>query len=70
MVSVEQLSAENIFSRYGDIILPDGESFHPCAKYAAFGSMCDSPEKDTKLKNWLCVINHCSECCGVFVPGT
>ena len=32
-VSVEQLNAENIASRYSDVVLPDGETIHPRAKY-------------------------------------
>ena len=67
-VSVEQLNEENIFSRYGDVVLPDREPTQPCAKYSSFANMCDFPEKYTKLPKWSCVLNCCSECPGVFVP--
>ena len=48
-VSVEQLNTDNIVSWYSDAVLTDGESIHPRAKDTAFFSMCDIPEKDTKL---------------------
>ena len=62
-----QLNAENIFSRYSDVVLPGGESIHPCAKDATFSSMCDFPEKYIKLPKCSCVLNCCSECCSVVV---
>ena len=43
---VEQLNAENISSRYSDVVLPDGEPIHPHAKDASFSNMCDFPDKD------------------------
>ena len=50
--SVEQFNAEIIFSRYSDVVLPDGESIYPRAKDSAFYSMYDFPDKDTKLSEW------------------
>ena len=46
--SFEQFNTENIASVYSDIVLPGGESIHPCAKDAEFSSMCDCPEKYIK----------------------
>ena len=66
-VSAKQLNAETIFSRYSYFVLTDGESIHPCAKYAAFSSMCDFPEKDFNLPKLACALHCCSECPGVFV---
>ena len=68
MGSVEQLNAENIFSIYSDVVLPGGKSIHPRAKYVAFTSMCDSPQKYINMPKWSFVLNCCSECPGVFVP--
>ena len=68
-VSAEQLNAETIFIRYSDVLLPDGESINPRAKYSAFASMCDFPEKGIKLLKRSCVLNCCSEFPSVFVPG-
>ena len=65
----EQLKTKYILSRYGNILLPDGELVNPCAKYSAFASMCDFPEKDIKIPKWSCVLNWCSEFPGVFVSG-
>ena len=53
--SVEQLKAENNFSRYGDVLLPDVEPFHPSSKDAAFSSMYDFPEKYQVFKLVVCV---------------
>ena len=47
--SVEKSNSENIFYRYGHVVLIDREKIHPCAKYATFASMCDFPEKYIKL---------------------
>ena len=47
--SVEQLNAENIFSRYSDVVLPDVESIHSRAKDSEFSSMCDFLEIYIKL---------------------
>ena len=68
-ISVEKFNAENIVSRYSYFVLPDGELVHPRAKYSAFASMCDFPEKDIKIPKWSCVLNWCSEFPGVFVSG-
>ena len=43
--SVEQLNTRNIFSRYSDLVLPDGEPIHPRSKDTAFGSMCEFTNK-------------------------
>ena len=64
---VEQLNSENIFSRYSDVVLPDGELIYPYDKDAAFSSMWDFPGKDIKLPKWSCVWNFCSECPGIFL---
>ena len=37
--SVEQYIAEKKNPRYSDVVLPDGESIHPCTKDAEF-SVC------------------------------
>ena len=66
----EQLKTKYILSRYGNILLPDGELVNPCAKYSAFASMCDFPEKKSNFPKWSSVLNCCSECTGVFVLDT
>ena len=54
--SVEQLNAENIFSRYIDVVLPGVQPIHPCAKDSAFVSMCDFSEQYIKFsKVAMCV---------------
>ena len=65
--SVEQLNAENIVSRYSGFLLPDVETIHPRAKYAAFAIMCDFPDKDIKFPKWPCVLNCYSEYPGFFL---
>ena len=49
MGSAEQLNAKNVFPRYSDVVLPYGEPIHRIAEDAAFTSICDLPDKDTKF---------------------
>ena len=65
--SSEQFNVKNIFYRYSDVVLPDGESIHPLAKEATFSSMCDFPERYIKFPKCSCVLNCCIEFPGVFV---
>ena len=65
---MEQLNAENILSRYRDVLLPGGEPIHPRSKYAAFAIMCDFTYKNIKFTRWSCALNCCSECPSIFVP--
>ena len=58
--SVGQLNAENTLFIYSDIVLPDGETICPCAKYPTFSSMSDFLEKDIKFPKCSCVLNCCS----------
>ena len=58
--SDEQLNEETIFTRYGDVVLPDGEEIHPCSKDYVYTSMCDFPKNDIKLPKWPCMLNCCS----------
>ena len=60
-VSVEQLNADIIYSKYGHDVIPHVEQIHPSAKDTAFSSMCDFLDKDIELQK-------CS-CPGVFFPG-
>ena len=55
--SDEQLSAENIPSRYSKVILP-------------FASMCDYLDTYIKLTQYSCMFNCCNEYICVFVPVT
>ena len=64
------MNAENISSRYSDVVLPDREPIYPREKYAVFSSMCEFPDKDIKFPKWSCVLNCCSECHGFFSPHT
>ena len=66
-VRVEQLNAENMLSRYIDVVLPYVEPIHPHAKDSAFTRMCDFPEKYIKLPKCSCVLNCCSQCTSIFV---
>ena len=65
---VKQFNAENISSRYGDVVLPDGEPTHPRSKDSACAIICNFTDKDIKLPKCSRVLNCCSECPGVFVP--
>ena len=47
--SGEQLDAEKLLSRYSDVVLTDGESFHACARYDAFASICHCPDEYVKF---------------------
>ena len=51
MASVRKLNAETIFSRYSDVVLPDREPIHPCAKDSAFYSMCDFTENKSSCQS-------------------
>ena len=62
------MNAENIASRYSDVVLPDGKEIHPSSKYAEFSSMCDLSDKGIKFPKLSCVSNCCSECTGVSPP--
>ena len=62
------MNAENISSRYSDVVITDGEPINPHDKDSAFYSMCDFPDKDIKFPEWSYVLNCCSEFSGVFVP--
>ena len=43
-------------SRYSDVVLPDGETFHPRTKEYTFSSMCDFTDKGIKVyKVVMCV---------------
>ena len=55
--------------RYSDVVLLYGELISPCAKDTVSASMCNFPDKDIKFSRWLCVLNCCSKCPVVFVPG-
>ena len=48
--SVEKLNAENIFSIYSDVVLPDWESINPHAKYSVFFSMCEFTENISSVQ--------------------
>ena len=45
------------------------EHIYKYAKYPAFVSMCDCPDKYVKEPNWSCILKCFGECPSVFVPG-
>ena len=57
-----------ISSRYIEAVLIDIGPILLHAKYAAFSSMCDCPDKCTTLPQWVCVLNRCRKCPCIFVP--
>ena len=65
--SFEKLNAENIASRYIEVVLTDGEPIYTCGKDSEFSSMSDCTNKYIKFPKWSCVLNYCIEYPGVFV---
>ena len=66
-VLYEQLNAENIASRYSEVLWPYVETIRICTKYDAFPNVGDCPDKDIKIPKWPCVLNCRIYCSGVFV---
>ena len=62
------MECRKISPKYSEVLLPDRETIHPRAKYSAFSSMCDCPNKYIKFTKWPCVLNCCSKCHSVLVP--
>ena len=58
----EQFNAENIASRYIEVVLTYGEPIHTCSECSEFSSMCDFPERDINFPKLSCVLKCWSKC--------